>query len=246
MVGVSSSRQKGFTLVELAIVMIIIGLLIGGILKGQQLIYNSRIKSVVTQLQGVQTAQNIFRDTYKALPGDLNRATQRLTNCTAANFCVNGNGNGVLGVRVDQSTGATGVENLQYWKHLAMADLINGVNPSADPATLIWGVTNPSTTMGGGMNAMMMLSSILTGTGHGDFGGPGVVIQLTATPGTTTWFLTPRDAQAIDLVMDDGRPNSGSVTAEYATTSQCDTDLPANNYRLDVETPQCILYFNIN
>ena len=243
----SSPSQKGFTLVELAIVMIIIGLLIGGILKGQQLIYNSRIKSVATQLQGIQAAQNIFRDTYKALPGDLPRATQRLTTCGPANFCVNGNGDGLVGVRLNQSTGATGSENIQYWKHLAMADLINGVIPSADPdpTTLAWGVTNPSTTMGGGMNALMMVSPLEVGTGPGDFGGRGVIIMLTATPGTTTWFLTPQDARAIDLILDDGGPNSGIVTAEYATSSFCDVDAPGNNYRLDITTPQCILYLNI-
>ena len=74
-------QEQGFTLVELAIVMIIIGLLIGGVLKGQQLIENAKVTATISQIKGFQAALNSFRDTYSAMPGDMRNATTRLSGC---------------------------------------------------------------------------------------------------------------------------------------------------------------------
>ncbi len=63
-------NQKGFTLVEIAIVLVIIGLLLGGVLKGQEMIESSRIKSVVGDLNGVSAAYNTYFDRFRAIPGD--------------------------------------------------------------------------------------------------------------------------------------------------------------------------------
>jgi prepilin-type N-terminal cleavage/methylation domain-containing protein len=62
--------QKGFTLVEIAIVLVIIGLLLGGVLKGQQLIANAKLKSLVNHANGLSAAVFAYQDRYKALPGD--------------------------------------------------------------------------------------------------------------------------------------------------------------------------------
>jgi len=70
--------QKGFTLVELAVVMIIIGLLIGGILKGQELITNARITSTIGEMEGISAAYNDFRNQFNAVPGDLSAANAAL------------------------------------------------------------------------------------------------------------------------------------------------------------------------
>ena len=91
--------QKGFTLVEIAIVMVIIGLLLGGVLKGQQMIANAKIKSLVNHAQGLSAAIYSYQDRYKALPGDDPKATTNLPGasggCLAANLG-NGNGNGQI------------------------------------------------------------------------------------------------------------------------------------------------------
>src|ERR1700722_1138400 len=86
-------QQKGFTLVELAIVLTIIGLLIGGILKGQQLITNARVTAQISQIKSVEAAATTFNDTYAGLPGDLATASVRLpaTGCGGA-VCFSGNG----------------------------------------------------------------------------------------------------------------------------------------------------------
>jgi prepilin-type N-terminal cleavage/methylation domain-containing protein len=88
--------EAGFTLVELAIVMIIIGLLIAGVLKGQALIANARVTSTVAQNKAIDAAISTFRDTYAALPGDIQNAGAKLPNCAGPCIAVLGNGDGVL------------------------------------------------------------------------------------------------------------------------------------------------------
>ncbi len=65
------NKQKGFTLVEIAIVLMIIGLLIGGVLRGQELITSARVRNIIDQKAAIQTAQIAFMDRYKMIPGDL-------------------------------------------------------------------------------------------------------------------------------------------------------------------------------
>ncbi len=67
---VTSQNQKGFTLVEIAIVLVIIGLLLGGVLKGQELITNSKIKAVTGDFEGISTAYYAYQDRTGVVPGD--------------------------------------------------------------------------------------------------------------------------------------------------------------------------------
>ncbi len=84
--------QRGFTLVEIAIVLVIIGLLIGGVLRGQELLNSARINSISAQQSSIQTAYYGFIDRYKMMPGDLTAAQALLINSTTAPASVSGDG----------------------------------------------------------------------------------------------------------------------------------------------------------
>jgi len=124
--------RSGFSLVELSIVLVILGLLTGGILTGQNLIRAAELRSVTTQFAAYQTAVLTFRDKYMALPGDMRNATLfwgAMTNCGAANpsgtgtQTCNGDGNGFI-----SNAGAAGQtsEAFGFWQHLSNAGLIEG------------------------------------------------------------------------------------------------------------------------
>lgn len=113
-------KQSGFTLIEIAIVLVIIGLLLGGILKGQELITSARVRNLISQQEGVKAAYFGFLDRFRALPGDYNQASSNI-NCTPA--CTNGNNDGKI---QDTASGAAVDEHIAAWEHLSKTGFING------------------------------------------------------------------------------------------------------------------------
>ena len=113
-------KQSGFTLIEIAIVLVIIGLLLGGVLKGQELITSARVRNLISQQDGVKAAFYGFLDRYRAYPGDYAQAS---TNITGVLNTSDGNGNGQI-----QSTALGGAidEHIAVWEHLSKAGFING------------------------------------------------------------------------------------------------------------------------
>ena len=111
-----TSRQRGFTLIEIAIVLVIIGLLLGGVLKGQELITSARVRNLISQQDGIKAAYYGFQDRYRALPGDYAAAASNLGGGGAIQA---GNGNGQID---DAST----VESILAWDHLTRAGFLNG------------------------------------------------------------------------------------------------------------------------
>jgi len=109
----SMQKQKGFTLVEMAIVLVIIGLLLGAVLKGQELIKSAKVKSQMQQIDGITAAINTYMDRFGYLPGDDSDASTHTGNSNLTD----GNGDGVF----------SGTEGDQYiWEHMAAAGLLGG------------------------------------------------------------------------------------------------------------------------
>jgi prepilin-type N-terminal cleavage/methylation domain-containing protein len=122
--------QTGFTLVEIAIVLVIIGLLLGGILKGQEMITQAKIKNVVNDFNGITAAVNSYQDRYRALPGDDLNASTRWVSASA----VSGNGNGqYTGTYNNVLTAAplAAEETNSFWWHLRLAGFVAGATSGA-------------------------------------------------------------------------------------------------------------------
>lgn len=260
---VFSSKSKGFTLVELAIVITIIGLLIGGILKGQEMINNARITATIAQVKSYQAAVETFRDRFDNLPGDMPAAQTKLASCTAAAYCYNGNGDSFIGLNSGSATAmqtsvitAPQVETTMFWKHLALADLISGVNVGSNPTTPAWGQTHPSSPMAGGFHVLFLRTNPSGGavnrsahwirlqnvsSGSSAFVGP-------ASSGAEA--VAPRDAAIIDRKMDDGIALSGNVFADdlvggYGPCESATLGTYTPGYLETEKKRDCIMYFNV-
>jgi prepilin-type N-terminal cleavage/methylation domain-containing protein len=153
-------QTKGFSLVELSISIIIIGLLIGGISSGSTLIKQAEIRSIISDLRNYQTNYTTFKATYDAVPGDFNRADTYWsgTSChaTASTAC-NGDGDGVIRWR-DVAVTAAGVgdEAGRALKHLALA----GIMPVS--------IGQLTTTYAGGLNLLSTATQLVPPQGKSD------------------------------------------------------------------------------
>lgn len=175
-------RQSGFTLVEIAIVLVIIGLLLGGVLKGQEMIANAKFKNLQKDVQSYAAAVYSFQDRFKALPGDMT-ATAATTQFGVA---IGGNGNGQISVGGTCSAAAD--ESCMLWQHLRYGNLIPG-NPTATGAN-----ANPTTSYGTPIQGIYYAT-------WGGRTGTWIVLQN----------LTPDVGQRLDRDMDDGTANTGTV-----------------------------------
>lgn len=235
------SSQKGFTLVELAVVMIIVGLLIGGILKGQELITNAQVASVVTQVKAIDAGMSTFRDSYRAVPGDMATAVTRLPNCSSALNCADGDGDGIIDEAADGTTATAGDEAFLAFKHMALADVIGGVDPSA-AETSQFGVDFPETALGGGLVVGHTSIGAPPGTFGANFLG-GHYATLTQVAGTAAADnngpLNASQAARIDRKMDDGNAENGSVRGSAGT---CST---GGIYNEATGSPGCNMLFRV-
>ncbi len=188
----SMKQQAGFTLVEIAIVLVIIGLLLGGVLKGTELIENSKVKRATNEINGITAAFYSYQDRYQRLPGDdgtLGLLRQR--GATWTPITRGGDRNGVITAAAADTFTGTNAEHVGFWQHLRAAGFING-NPAIAGAAAL-----PVNAFGG-----------LVGFTNAPVGKPAIggrVLCLSQVPG--------KSANALDVQLDDGLGNTGRMRA---------------------------------
>ena len=196
----SAKSEKGFTLVELAVVMVIIGLLVGGVLKGQEMIANAQVTSTVAQVKAIDAAASTFRDIFDAFPGDMANAGARLPNCTAAP-CATGAASATVGnTRLEAlPTGANDGESQAFFPHLAAADLLTGVNGN--------------NLMDASINGNELRPGFSNGAALGLLNTPraGHYLAVVQTSSTNVTGMKPVDAARMDRKMDDGVATTGAA-----------------------------------
>lgn len=257
--------RAAFSLVELSIVLVILGLLTGGILTGQSLIRAAELRSVATEFQAYQTAVMTFRDKYFALPGDMPNATDfwgAMTNCGAASpsgtgtQTCNGDGDGIA----DEAGAASQTGELyNFWQQLANAGLVEGaytgIAGSNSGRDIDLGINSPKSKLsaaGWGLRHMdlataTLLNSFMFTLDYGNalfFGG-----EHTAAPEVSV--LTPEELWNIDTKIDDGLPAQGKLIARpsglFSGTINCVNAANAADYaatyKLDDSAIGCAIIF---
>lgn len=235
MLLVSRSRIRknlaaGFTLMELSIALVIIGLLVGGVLVGRDLIRATQMKNVVEQRDRYTTAVNQFRDRFDALPGDFRRATEvwgAAADCNVAEAgkpTCNGNGDGQIGSGNLTAQQAEDDESFRLWQHLANAELVEGAFNGIDqlPGTPVkgasWGVRYTGTTT--------------TGNNRYFNGQYGHMLGFSLDPhfythyASAVGYLTPQELSNLDQKFDDGQPAKGNLVAALGFTTSGLTSTP--------------------
>ena len=259
---ITTTKKDGFTLVELAIVIVIIGFLVAGIAAGSNMIRQAELRSLVTDLQAYQTAYNNFLGRYNAVAGDFNTASSFWSNCaTTTNTDCNGDGDGVI----EHGTSTATNEPMHAWRHLALAGMISaGIQELAvgNTGTLTIGTEAPASKKsgvgfmmaGGGANIAAgatnpIVSPFGTSTNAVYMGRGGV-----ATNALIAGALTAEEAFNIDQKLDDGLVTGGnfagattgvirSVDGSGATLGDCAT---GTNYDIDNTNSACVTGLALN
>lgn len=214
-------KQSGFTLVEIAIVLVIIGLLLGGILKGQQLINSARVRNMADQNSGVQAAYFGFIDRFRQIPGDMPGATA----CAAIGTVITGCGGTPVGGdqngRIDDWDEAGAV-----WNHLSASGFLNGSYTGS-------GITTAATYLGGPLasppavpaNAFQQ-AIMLAYTDDYEAGTSTASVRLAFAFGAG---IAPSMLRELDVKLDDGSPVTGVMrpTLDTANTGETGTDMGA-------------------
>ena len=205
------ARQAGFTLVEIAIVLVIIGVLLVGVLQGQEMIENSKTKSIVNSMKGIQAAYNGYLDRYQTIPGDETAATMTARGWPGA---TGGVANGVLATAPATAFTNGAAEGPGFWRAMRASGLLSG-NPIVTAANYLANLPRHS---GGGLLAVTVGAPTV-------FGLSGTFVCASG--------LTTKQASAIDILIDGPLPannignNVGNLRAAFGAVNPLVLTAPA-------------------
>lgn len=232
-------QQRGFTLIELSVVLVIVGLMAGGILAGQQMIASTQLRSIAADLTRYENAVSIFRDKYDALPGDMPNATNSWgiaagsgNDATCKNFVstglgtCNGNGDGLI---EPTSTSITDYsESTRAWQHLKNAGLVEGTFVGTTNGVhyndMTTRVVPPSRLRRNGFQFFTLSKADVGWTGSVEGSAKLRVIRVAAPqaasgsypPRLNNTSLSPFEVYSIDIKLDDNQPGVGRIFAVIA------------------------------
>lgn len=221
--------KQGFSLLEMAIVLLVVGLIAAAVLLGKHLVRASELRAVVSEISAIQKAIGLFIEKYRALPGDMTNAETLWgtdpggcpatpTNTVPKVATCNGTGDGLIAnYNVDAGLANDSVEAFRVWQHLSNAELIDGKFTGAKGSGGDWhaviGTNVPRSKFKGG--GYFLLHYINTAGDAEDY--PGyhhhVLMFGAALAGVHNIgaVLLPEEAREMDLKMDDGRPGLGTL-----------------------------------
>jgi prepilin-type N-terminal cleavage/methylation domain-containing protein len=214
-----NNRQSGFTLIEIAIVLVIIGLLLGGVLKGQEMITSAKVRNLADQGSAVKAAFFAFQDRYRALPGDYINASNNIQGVTGGAGGGNGDGNGLVNTNNDRGL---------FWLHLSAAGFITG---NYDGTAVGNSLNCPSTTCASNAYGTQMMftwgqsADGSTSNAHELRLGRGIPVDVVA---------------ELDRKVDDGVPSTGSFQVDDGVNRKtCRSGSGSNStYDITVNNPQ--------
>ncbi len=183
------NKQTGFTLIELAIVLVIIGLLLGGVLRGQELINSARVKSLTREFQNIQVYIYGYQDRFRALPGDDPAAVTHLA--TATQGATPPAGNGLINGAWNSATATD--ESYLFWQHVRLAGLAPGSTATGTPEF------EPRNSNGGRIGVQSIAAGFATITG------------MTGAYAVCSDLILGRDATQLDTTLDDGNTATGNL-----------------------------------
>jgi prepilin-type N-terminal cleavage/methylation domain-containing protein len=199
------NNQSGFTLVEIAIVLVIIGLLLGGVLKGQELINSAKVKNFATDFRNIPLFIYGYQDKFKALPGDDAKVGDHLGGAaTSAGVTLLTPTAGTLGngrIEGNYNSTAAADESVAFWQHVRLANLASGATAFTTPATDM-----PTNADGGKIG--IQSTAPITG--------------MTGSYFVCSEAIQGKFAKQIDITLDDGNTAGGSVrvaSGSYAGTA---------------------------
>lgn len=242
------SSHAGFTLVELAIVLLIIGLVAGGIMMGSGMIRNAEVQSLGEDFQKYESAINHFKDTYDALPGDFATATMQWGTLAT---CPTGEANGTKETcDGNDNSRVDGNEYARVWQHLANADMIEGAYTGANPYNITPNKDAPAARMDNAVFAMGQCDDgFINAYGAGDMFI--AVTQAHSACGAAAATLTPGEAFMLDSKFDDGAPHIGTIVGNNqggSITPDCVTsdDMATGQYAATNPRKVCAVAYRIS